>query len=88
MGVTVDLIPRLPGEEPSRAIARIYEGGVAIRWDRETESMTLESIHDGEPIVEAPPAAFDGLHTIFHWPDVHGTWCDLDDPDDWPVVIG
>src|SRR3546814_14924866 len=60
MGVTVDLIPRLPGEDPERAIARIYEGGVALRWDGETESMVIELIDsDGERIEEAPPGAFD-----------------------------
>lgn len=160
MRVTVDLIPRLPGEDPARAIARIYEGGVAIRWDNETESMTIGPIEDGEPIVEAPPgafdpwraevrgrladlhpwlmevdgtctylwsrnfewqieiddatdhitlrarrgwdpdpalpilddsellSAFDGLQTTLHGPDAHGTWCDLDDPDDRPLLIG
>lgn len=60
MGVTVDLIPRLPGEDPTRAIGRIYEGGVALRWDIETGSMTLAPI-DGENELaeEAPPGAFD-----------------------------
>lgn len=162
MGVTVDLIPRLPSENPPQAIARIYEGGVVIAWEGNTESMTLEPIDgsEDEPNQEAPPGAFDqwraevlrrlidlhpwqravegsctylwsrnfewqveidggsgsitlrarrgwdpdatlpllddsellaafeGLHTIVHWPDAYGTWCDLDDPDDRPMLIG
>lgn len=161
MGVTVDLIPLLPGEDPVQAIARIYEDGVAICWDGDTGSVTLETIEADEQVIqEAPPGAFDrwraevrrrllalhpwqtategsctylwsrnyiwqveiddesdsitlrarrgwdpdpalpdlddsgflaafeGLHTILHWPDSYGTWCDLDDPDDRPLLIG
>lgn len=117
MGVTVDLIPRLPGEDPERAIARIYEGAVAIRWDSETEgsctylwsrnsvwqveiddgadSITLRARRGWNPDPDLPDLddselleAFDGLRTILHWPDAYGTWCDLDDPDDRPMLIG
>lgn len=60
MGVTVDLIPRLPGEDPERAIARIYEDAVAIQWDSETESMTIGNLEDAdEAIDQAPQGAFD-----------------------------
>ena len=64
MGVTVDLIPLLPGEAPAQAIERVYEGGVAIRWDGDTESMTLETIEgDDQPVRQAPLGAFDQWRT-------------------------
>lgn len=159
MGVTVDLIPRLPGESPEHAIARIYQDGVAIVFDGDARTVVLEDLDDGgEPVPPAPPGsfdgwraevlrrieplqpweselhrghahlwsagfgwqvecndqditlrfrgfgpvaagmttlddatfleAFDGLHTILHWPDCYGAYCDLDDPDDRPTSIG
>lgn len=60
MGITVDLIPRLPGEDPERAIARIYEDAVPIRWDSETEPTTIGDIQvAAEPIDQTPQGAFD-----------------------------
>ena len=155
MGVTVDLIPRLPDEAPERAIARVYEGGIALVFDGETETMRVQDIEDGgQPVEPAPPGAFDdwraevlrrlhelhdwesedvrdhpylwsanfgwqvefgpqditlrwrgdfdmpcladedflaafeGLRTIIHWSDEYGSYCDLDDPDDRPSIIG
>lgn len=57
MGVTADLIPRLPGESPETAIARIYGGGVQIVIDVGAHTGTVEEIaSDVEP---APEGAFD-----------------------------
>lgn len=76
MGVTVDLIPLLPGETPEQAIARIYENGIAIVFDGETEEMRIEEAHECDASAEpAPDDAFDEwrvevlrrLHTLHDW---------------------
>lgn len=57
MGVTVDVIPRLPGESSEAAIARIYDGGMEIVLDVGALTSSVEEIvSDVEP---APEAAFD-----------------------------
>lgn len=152
MGVTVDLIPRLPDESPEEAIARIYAGAVSFRIDSETleaevgrlpeevapappgafadwRAEVLRRLHELFPHwevetyddelctlwadgylwriemnedditlrarrhvdLQAPAAsdaevlaAFEGLHTIVHWPHDHGSYADLDDPADHP----
>lgn len=64
MGVAVDLIPLLPGEAPEQAIAQIYEDGIAIRWNGETQEMTLEEIGDGgDPVERVPAGVFDEWRT-------------------------
>lgn len=155
MGVTVDLIPRLPSESSEDAIGRIYDGGIMIVIDNEAHEGHVEEIATGvgpapdgafaewraevlrrlyelfpgwssEDVggyphlwtagygwqvefssdditlrarksvdADAPGpddasllAAFEGLRTIIHWPDDHGSYCDLDDPDDRPALIG
>ncbi len=56
MGVTIDVIPRLPGESPEDAIARIYDGGMEIALDVGALGVTVEEIvNDVEP---APKGAF------------------------------
>lgn len=50
------MIPLLPGESAETAIARIYDGGVAIVFDPTDDSMRLEPIDTddcdaGEPVV-------------------------------------
>lgn len=75
MGVTVDLIPRLPDESPEQAIARIYEDGIAIVYDPESATMRMELIEDGDSVEKAPPGAFAGwraevlsrLHDLHEW---------------------
>lgn len=44
--MTVDVIPLVPGESAEAAIARIYEGGVAIVFDPTDDSIRLEPVHD------------------------------------------
>ncbi len=57
MGVTVDVIPRLPGESSEAAIARIYDGGMEIVLDVGALTSSVEEIvSDVEP---APEGAFD-----------------------------
>jgi len=57
MGVTVDLIPRLPGESPEDAIERVYDGGIRITLGEETpEGRWEEMVSSVDP---APDGAFD-----------------------------
>ena len=52
MGVTVDLIPLLPGETPEQAIARVYEGGISLSWDDDDETVRIDQIEDADPAAE------------------------------------
>ena len=53
---------------------------ITLRWRREFIPPYLDD--------DVFLAAFEGLRTIIHWPDDYGSWCDLDDPEDQPTIIG
>lgn len=69
--------------------------GWQVEVDDDADSITLRARRGWGPDPDLPILddaelleAFDGLRTILHWPDAYGTWCDLDDPDDRPTLIG
>ena len=58
----------------------VNDDDITLRWRREFIPPYLDD--------EVFLAAFEGLRTIIHWPDDYGSWCDLDDPEDRPGIIG
>ena len=58
----------------------VNQDDITLRWRRHVVEPYLD---DGDFL-----AAFEGLRTIIHWPDDYGSYCDLDDPDDRPGLIG
>jgi len=85
MGVTVDVIPRLPGESPEDAIARIYDGGMEIVLDVGALTGSVEEIvNDVEP---APEGAFDEwrVEVLRRLYDLFPDWCS-DEDEGLPVL--
>ena len=87
-----ELFPDWSSEEFD-GFPHLWTAGYLWQIEFSSDDITLRARYAVDPAAPGPDdasllAIFEGLRTIIHWPDDHGSYSDLDDPDDRPGSIG